>query len=470
MRGLLRNIFSLNFLYVLLIAAQLAAIIFLCFIVPSLLPFCLTCAAVWLFSAITACILFAKRGSAEVKCGWFVLIAALPVAGSLIYLLATLKKEPSGVLKVNCKKVKGLAAAANLRCGTCEVGYDSAEYYESGAKFFDGINAAVERAEKYVYAEFYIFSRGRVFNDFVKSLTRALENGAKVKIILDGVGSAFKIGKRDFKKLKALGAEIKTFHRLTPFPHARLNFRDHRKIVCVDGKTAFTGGINVADEYAAIDAPYGFWKDSGVKIEGAAAKIFEGMFLSVWQKEFETDFPDGGKYLCMPYCDSPPARAFCEDMYVYAISRANECVHVMTPYFCTSEKTAAALAFAAQRGVDVKIILPHVPDKKSVFEISKAYAAMIAPCGVEFFEFTPGFMHAKCLICDGEVYLGSYNLDFRSTHYNFECGVKFSGKLRDDAERDFSACLALSAPLHEGKISPLRRFLRFVLKLFAPLI
>jgi len=470
MRNFPKIIFSLNFLYLALIAAQVAAIIFLCLYIPSFLPMAAAFAIIWLLSAVAAVVLFARKGAAEVKCAWFLLIAALPVAGALIYFFATIKKKPCGILTVNGVQTDGLGCAANSTCGTCEAGYDGAEYFKDGAEYFAAVLREIERAKERVFIEFYIIGRGQFFSALLAALERAKANGAEIKIILDGIGSAFRVNKKEFKRLKAAGAEIKIFHRLTPLPRARLNFRDHRKIVAIDGKAAFTGGINLADEYANIRSPYGYWKDNGVAVYGAAAQIFEGMFLSVWNGSHEMDAPAGGKFKCLPYYDSPPRRTFCEDAYVYAINNAQTRVHILTPYFCLSGKTEAALSFAAKRGVDVKVIIPHIPDKKYAYEISKSYAAELAKSGVKFYEYTPGFMHAKSLICDGHAFLGSYNFDYRSTHFNFECGVAFDGEIAVEAERDFDECLTLSAPLNSGKIAPPRRFCRFILKLFAPLI
>lgn len=470
MRNFPRMIFSLNFLYIAMIAAQVAAIVFLCLFVPYALPLAFVCVALWAVTAITSAVLFSRKGAAEVKCVWFVLIAALPVAGALIYLFATIKKKPCGILKVNAAPAPSLERAANALCGTAAAGYDRAEYFPDGASLFNALLDEIAAANKRVYIEFFIISRGHIFNAVLAAIESAVKNGAEVKIILDGIGSAFKAGRRDLKKLEKAGAEVKIFHKLTPLPRAKLNFRDHRKIVAIDGRIAFTGGVNLADEYANISSPYGYWKDTGVAVYGGAAKIFEGMFLSVWLGSYEMDAPPEGKNNCLPFYDSPPHRTFCEDAYICAISSAQKRVHIFTPYFCVGEKTAAALSFCARRGVDVKIIIPHIPDKKYAFEISKAYAAALSCDGVKVYEFTPGFMHAKTLICDDKVFLGSYNFDYRSTHYNYECGVMFGGGMTETVERDFLECLALSAPFAESSVRPAKRFKRFIFKFFAPLI
>ncbi len=466
----MRNLpfFKLNFWIISLIAAQFAAIIFLCLFIPSLINLAAALLLVWLLSAISSVILFARKGCPEIKLVWMVFIAALPVAGALVYLIASLPRKPYGVLTVTDGAKNGLSSAAGELCGTCAAGYANATYFPTGSEFWNAAQVSIKNAKKSVYIEFFIISAGHLMNTIMQSLEQAKKNGAEIKIIFDGVGSAFRLSKRDVKRLKSLG-EVKTFHRLTPLPHSKINVRDHRKIIVVDGKTAFTGGVNLADEYVNLTSPHGFWKDTGVALHGSAAKIFEGMFLSVWNGSHEMSAPKIApeETPCLPYYDSPCAKAFCEDLLVNAIHSAQTRVCVLTPYFCVSEKTAAALTFAARRGVDVSVIIPHVPDKKYAFAVSRAFAASLAPSGVKFYEYSPGFMHAKCVICDGNAFMGSYNFDFRSFHFNYECGVMLSGTVCDEILNDFNQCLALSA-----QITPTKRkgVLGFLLRFFAPLI
>ncbi|MDE6585508.1 MAG: hypothetical protein K2K80_02365 [Clostridia bacterium] len=472
MRRLPNLILKLNFWIIFLIAAQVAAIIFLCVYVPSLLPLAFAFALVWLLSAISAAFLFTRSGAPEVKCVWFVIIAAFPVAGALIYLLASVKHKPSGILNVKHTETNGLSRAAAGLCGTVEAGYSKAEYFENGTDFFKCAVEEISKAQKHVYIEFFIVGRGSVLNEFIKALSKAVENGAEVKILLDGIGSAFRLKKRDYKQLKELGAEVKVFHRLIPVASPKINRRDHRKIIAVDGRVAFTGGVNLADEYANISSPYGYWKDTGVAVYGSVASIFEGIFLASWHGKYEMPAPEiqHNEKRCLPFYDSPPRRKFYEDALVWAVSSAKERVHVMTPYFCLSDKLSAALNFTARRGVDVKIIIPHIPDKKYAFEVSKAFAHIAGYSGVKVFEYVPGFMHAKCVICDDNVFLGSYNFDFRSTHFNFECGALFGNDVTEHVEKDFANSLALSTQLTAGKLSPAKRMSRFLLRFFSPLI
>ncbi len=468
----MRNFFSLNFLYILLIAAESAAIIFLCIYIPALLPAVAVFVGAWLASVIAVIAVAARGGSPEINCALSLLIIALPVVGAVIFALSHIGGMEYGTLTLeNAEPQGGLESAAFECCGVCGAGYDRAEYFTCGEDYFKRLFKEIEKAEKRVCLEYFIVCRGKIFSRLLAALRNAKNNGAEIKIIVDGIGSAFKAGRREMKKLKTVGAEVKVFHRLKPLIYSRINYRDHRKIAAIDGKVAFTGGINIADEYANIDSPHGYWKDTGVAVYGAAAEVFEGMFLAVWNKSYKTEISGSGKHRCLPFYDSPPHRAgFCENAYAAAINSARERVHIFTPYFCATDKTAAALEFAAMRGVDVRIIIPHIPDKKYTFELSKASALPLAAKGVRFYEYTPGFMHAKSMVCDDSAFIGTYNFDFRSMRLNYECGIMFKGEICEQVERDFWDCLRLSSPFCEGKISPFRRVLRFILRLFAPLM
>lgn len=472
MRNLTKILFSLNFLYILIIAAETVAIIFLCLYIPSFMSVAAAFVIIWLITLI-AVISVAKRGaSTEVNFALVLMITALPVLGAVIYAVFSHRRKERGTLTVeNADPQTPMENAALYYCGTCGADYDSAEYFRCGEEYFNKLMRAIEKATKTVYLEYFIICRGKIFSRLLAALKTARGNGAEIKIIADGVGCAFKAGRREIKKLKAAGAEIKIFHKLVPLLSPRINLRDHRKIAVIDGKTAFTGGINIADEYANIDSPYGYWKDTGVAVYGAAAAVFEGMFLSLWNGSCIMQIPEGGKGRCLPFYDSPSARSgFCESAYLQSISSAKERVHIFTPYFCANEKLACALEFAARRGVDVRVIIPHIPDKKYAFELTKTSALPLAAAGVKFYEYTPGFMHAKSMVCDDCVFIGSYNFDFRSMRLNYECGIMFEGEICEQAERDFWECLRLSAPLNEKKVKPPRALLRFILKLFAPLM
>ena len=472
MRNFTKLIFSLNFLYVILIAAECAAIIFLCLFIPSFMHVAAALGIAWLLTSSAVIFAVSRRGSPEINCALAVFITALPVAGAVIYMISRIGKKGCGKLNVtNCVPQSGEEAAALACCGTGGAYYDEAVYLKCGEEYFSLLFKQIERAKKRVVLEYFIVSRGKIFTRLLSALRIAKANGAEILFIIDGIGSAFKIGRKEINKLKAAGAQVKWFNRITPLLRTRLNNRDHRKIAVIDGKVAFTGGFNIADEYANVNSPLGYWKDTGVALFGDVAKVFEGMFFSVWNGDGEIQTEGYGEYRCIPYCDSPPSRTgFCENAYLAAISSAKYRVHIFTPYFCTGEKLTSALAFAAMRGVDVRVIIPHIPDKKYAFELSKSYAQALSQKGVKFYEYTPGFMHAKSMVCDGKLFIGSYNLDFRSMRLNYECGVILEDEPCENAERDFWECLRLSSLYCEGKVARPRRALRFILKLFAPLM
>ncbi len=467
----MRNLFNLNFIYLILIAVEITAIIFLCIFLPAYLPIAVTFVAIWLFSLISSVLIYSKGNSPEINCSQILVIIALPIAGALIYLFSALRRQHRGILTITGNEPKnGEEKMIKELCGTGGAGYDKAVYLKSGEEFFKLLFKEIAQAKHFVYLEFFIVRRGKIFDSLISALRSARRNGAKIRFIIDGIGSAFKMGRREKKVLISTGAEIKIFHRLKPLFYAGLNNRDHRKIAVIDGKTAFTGGFNIGDEYANLDCPFGHWKDTGVAVYGSAAGIFEGMFLSVWHKGYKTEIIDKGENRCIPYCDSPPKNSgTLENIYMTAISSAKERVHIFTPYFCAGEKLTDALTLASLRGVDVRIVIPHIPDKKYAFELSRAYAASLIERGIKIYEYTPGFMHAKSMVCDDRVYIGSYNLDFRSLRLNFECGVSFDGEMCRLAERDFWDSMRISTPLLPDKVKPLRAVYRFFLRLFAPL-
>ena len=464
--------FNLNFIYLILIAAEIAAIIFLCIFLPSYIPVTAVAFSIcWILNLVGAIVAYCKGASPEISCSVILMIIALPIAGALVYLISAMSKRGHGTLKITgAATVSGDEKAVNKLCGTGGACYEKAVYLSSGDEFFSLLFNEIDKAEKCVCLEYFIVHRGKIFSRLLQALRSANENGARIMFIIDGIGSAFKIGRREIKLIRSTGASVKVFHRLKPLFYTGLNNRDHRKIAVIDGRVAFTGGFNIGDEYANISSPFGYWKDTGVAIYGEAAKVFEGMFFSVWNGEHETKIEDSGNGRCIPFFDRPPyLSGVAENLYMTAISSARERVHIFTPYFCAGEKINAALSLAAMRGVDVRIIIPHIPDKKYAFELTGTCAAQLMESGIKFYEYTPGFMHAKSMVCDDRAFIGSYNFDFRSLRLNYECGVIFSGEICDEIERDFCDSMRLSMPLLPAKVAPFRSVYRFFLKLLAPL-
>ena len=468
---MLRNLLNLNFIYILFIAAEIAAIIFLCVWLPAYVPVTAVVILIWALNLVSVMIAYFKGASPEISCSVILMIIAFPIAGALIYLFSLFTKKWRGLVNVEgAEPQSGEENAVKALCGTGGVGYESAVYLKSGMEYYNLLFEEIGRAKHHVYLEYFIVHRGKIFNGLLSALRSARRNGAEIKFIIDGIGSAFKIGRREKKLLRAAGVEVKVFHRLKPLFYTGLNNRDHRKIAVIDNRVVFTGGFNIGDEYANVESPFGYWKDSGVAIYGEAAGVFGAMFLSVWNRDNQTEVVGSGKRRCIPFYDSPPRLSgVAENIYMTAISSAQKRVHILTPYFCAGEKINAALSLAAMRGVDVRIIIPHIPDKKYAFELSRTCASRMMHSGIKFYEYTPGFMHAKNMVCDDRAFIGTYNFDFRSLRLNYECGVVFGDDICDEVERDFAECIKLSMPFSPQKVNPFRSLYRFFLKLFAPL-
>ncbi len=437
MRGFFNFIFSKIFLCLLFIAVYIAGIILLCLCLPAFLSLGAAALSAFIFTAAAAVKAASGGYPAEFRCAWLLAIAALPVIGAAAYFITLYKPRP-------CENT--LEYGGTTGCTECA-------YFDDGGDFFAAVCRAADGARKKIYLQFYIISGGEVFSSLCAKLEGALARGVDVRIMTDALGSALHMPKRQLKQLKKMGARVKIFNRLVPPPLSRLNFRDHRKIAVFDGDIAFSGGMNLADEYAGITAPHGHWKDSAFMVRGNAAAFFEALFLSAWSgcSALALPPPAEGESPFTPVFDCPPAQSGgASRALVRAISCAKERVWALTPYLCPDERVFSALVGAAERGVEVAIIVPAVPDKKSAYAVTCDCAARLEERGVEVYAYTPGFMHAKAVICDGECFLGSYNLDCRSLWLNYECGAFFSGDIARAAAEDFEKCRALSAP-HAGR-------------------
>lgn len=455
----LKFVFSRFFICITVIAALIAAIIFLCVYIHSILPAAAAIALSYLFSLIAALHLLAGNSPAEFKCVWLILIVVLPVSGAVLYCLSVLSRTQKG------------PRTPPLSASSCT----AYEYFTDGATYLDRLTALISTAKREVLLEFYIISKGHIWGAMFRELKKALERGVEVKIIYDGLGSALRTPKKDFKTLIKAGAQIKVFNRLLPLPVSRLNFRDHRKIAVIDCDAVFLGGVNVADEYANLTAPHGYWKDGGALFFGDIADVYARIFLSAFGGEKIRSCGNmprlTGRYPLFPVADEPDrAGSACEDMLAAALYSARERVYIFTPYLCMGDKLHDALVFAAARGADVKIIIPAIPDKKLTYAITRTYCERLAGEGVKVFTYTPGFMHFKGAVCDQTALVGSYNFDYRSMRLNYECGVFGGGELADEMARDFAACLALSKPLELKKRCAAGKFTHSLLRLFAPLV
>lgn len=361
-------------------------------------------------------------------------------------------------------------------------------FFASGEEKYADLIAELQKAEKFIFIEYFIINRGLVWDSILKILEEKVKQGVEVRVMYDGMCSLVALPHNYPKELAKMGIRAKTFSPIKPLLSTHQNNRDHRKILVIDGKVAYNGGVNLADEYMNKKKRYGqHWKDTAVKLEGDAVKSFTLMFLQMWNLS-ERGTEDYEKYILpptgmnfgdgfvIPYNDDPTNRLdIAECVYLDIINQATDYVHIMSPYLIIDNEMVTALNFAARRGVDVKIILPGVPDKKSVYAIARTYYPQLLAAGVKIYEYIPGFLHAKEFISDDcKATVGTVNLDFRSLYEHFECGTYiYKNPVVQDIEKDFQVTLKKCRKVDYQYYVDLPWWYRIaghVLRLFGPLV
>ena len=329
-----------------------------------------------------------------------------------------------------------------------------ADYYPIGEAAFSAILKELGQAKDFIFLEYFIIREGYMWGRILKVLERKAKAGVEVRVLYDGTCALFDLPYHYPRQLEELGIRCRMCAPLKPLVSTHYNNRDHRKILVVDGRCAFTGGINLSDEYINRTHPHGHWKDTAIRITGEAVKSFTLMFLQMWNAA-DRGMEDCTRYLAAsapaeapgwiaPYGDSPfDDENVAEMVYMDILNRARRYVHIMTPYLIIDHEMVTALLFAAKRGVDVKLITPGRPDKKTVFALTRSYYRELIAGGVEIYEYEPGFVHAKSFVSDGVTAVtGSINLDYRSLYLHFECAALLhSVPAVGDIEADFQATL-----------------------------
>lgn len=394
-----------------------------------------------------------------VKLTWCVFIAVSPLFGVLLYFYIKLDlghrterylvesaiaateplrlrdPAPLDALKKECAGDFNLATYLS-RCGFDAYANTSVRYFPLGEDKFEALKEALRGAEHFIFMEYFIVGEGRMWDEILTLLVQKAREGVEVRFMYDGTCAFTRLPYGYPKKLQALGIQCKMFAPFQPFVTTVYNNRDHRKIAVIDGKIAFTGGINLADEYINAYSRLGHWKDTAIELRGEAVRSFTLMFLQMWcASERSRDFepyllpPEECRVeaegFVIPYGDSPMDRELVGEMvYLDMINRAEKNFYIMTPYLILDNETLTALRFAARRGVDVRILLPHIPDKKYAFALAKTHYKALLTAGVRIFEYTPGFVHAKVAESDGRTaVVGTINLDYRSLYHHFECAA-----------------------------------------------
>lgn len=451
------------------------------------------------------------------KLAWVVPVMLIPIFGTVTYIFAKLelgthimnnriltlidetspfipqKEDTLEELEKISVQEKNLAVYMKTHAGYPVWKNTYAKYYPLGEDFFAAMIPELEAAKEFIFMEYFIVERGEMWNIILEILERKVKEGVDVRFMYDGMCSLMLVPYKYPKKLEAMGIKCKMFSPIKPILSAVQNNRDHRKILVIDGHTAFTGGINLADEYINKVERFGHWKDTAVMLKGEAVAGFTIMFLQNWnineygkedkyENYIKTDFPqlreenlptDG---FVLPYGDSPlDNENVGQTVYLDILNRAERYVHIMTPYLILDNEMTGALTYAAKRGVDVIIIMPHIPDKIYAYLLARSYYAELIRAGVKIYEYTPGFVHAKGFVSDDtRAVVGSINLDYRSLFLHFECASYFYrhpvvAQVEQDMQDTLKKCILIT--LEDCKrLNILKRTAGHILRLFAPLM
>ena len=508
-KGLIRTVFSRTGLVTCLLLFNFGLLFLLGWKFSEFMPQIFGSTAV--FTVIMVLVLLNSPHDPTAKVTWLAIIMAAPVFGSLLYLYTrsdfghrALKKRSRAVIRATQKLVeqdpqteenfrRQDEGAANLarylhRVSDFPTYRDTdVAYFPTGEAAYAQLLQALEEAKEFIFLEYFIVEEGAMWGQILEILARKAGEGIEVRLLYDGT-CEFMLLPRDYpEKLRRLGIQCKVFAPVTPFVSTHYNYRDHRKIAIIDGHTAFTGGINLADEYINEKVRFGHWKDTALMLRGEAVRGFTLMFLQMWSlEEKDLNFtpyltrplpPVGGSggYV-IPYGDCPlEQRRVAQQVYMDILNRAKRYVHIMTPYLILDGEMENALCYAAERGVDVRIILPGIPDKKIPYALAKTHYPALLEAGVRIYEYAPGFVHAKSFVCDGlEAVVGTINLDYRSLYHHFECAAYlYGGDCIAEIEADFAATEQLCRRVTRETVRSeklLTRMTGFLLKVIAPLL
>lgn len=452
------------------------------------------------------------------KIAWLVPVLVFPVFGTLLYLFVQMQigtkiiaarlrvtgketapylkqeEETRKALKEQDEGMAGLAHYLQTVSGFPVYGGGSAQFFPLGDDMYPVMKEELLKAESFIFMEYFIVEQGGMWDGLLEILEKKAAEGVEVRVMYDGMCSIMLLPYSYPRQLEKKGIRCKMFSPIKPVLSTYQNNRDHRKICVIDGHTAFTGGVNLADEYINQRERFGHWKDTAICIKGPAVQSFTMMFLQMWDVT-ERTLTDGSRYVyraaermapaavpgqaapapgqmtstadpaymiaeaaataengpqapeggfMQPYGDSPlDQENVGELVYIDILNRAKRYVHIMTPYLILDSEMVTALTFAAKRGVEVIIIMPHVPDKKYAYLLARSYYEELIEAGVKIYEYTPGFVHAKIFVSDDEkAVVGTINLDFRSLYLHFECGVLlYKAPVVLDVARDLAATL-----------------------------
>ena len=501
------------------IMSRLFVVSFAIFVQFSIVVFCLVFLSVSqqavyftfrILSLLVVVWIVSKWDNPSFKLPWVIMILALPVVGGIFYLLWGNKRLPHKMKRRLTEFYDNTLSKIKVDSG-CEIGLEAqdrqlsamsnylkyttgfpawentaSEFFSLGDEKLPRLLEELEKAEKFILLEYFIISPGLMWDSVLAVLQNRLRAGVEVKILFDDIGCIATLPPRYDEYLRSLGFEVTVFNPYEPHLNMSMNYRDHRKICVIDGNVGFCGGANLADEYINALPRFGHWKDTAVVLKGDGVWNLTLMFLTLWEFSNPDVKIQYGRYVptvqcrsdgfVQPFGDSPLDNInVAETLYLQAINRATDYLYLTTPYLVLDNEMITALSTAAQSGVDVRLILPGVPDKWYVHLISRSYYSQLIGDGVRIYEYQPGFMHAKELVSDDKIAIvGTTNLDFRSFYLHFECGVGFylssmTQKVKRDVLDTLEVCREITSA-DTAKFPLWQRLIAGVFRLFAPLV
>jgi len=467
-----------------------------------------------ILSIIVSIYLINKHEKPGYKLTWIFIILVIPLFGGILYIMLNVWSNPKKMRRALFGNIAASREAFYLPgskldeliktypdfkthahylqeyAGFPVYGNTRQEYFPSGESYYYRVLEELEKAQKYIFLEFFILKEGLMLNSILTILERKAEEGLDVRIMYDDMGCFFTLPVDFPKIMKRKGIKCYVFNRFRPIVSSLQNNRDHRKIIAIDGKVAFTGGLNIGDEYINAVERFGHWKDSAIMIEGDAAWSLTLIFLQMWNLGFKEK--DNYASLCpvtdkknikkqkstgyvQPYADSPIDKENVgEHVYIHIINQAKKYLYINTPYLIVDDNLLSALSLAAKSGVDVRIITPHRWDKWIVAITSRSYYRRLIKAGVKLYEYTSGFSHGKTFVSDDKIAtVGTTNLDFRSLYLHFECGVLvYASETINAIKEDFLRTLPASQEitLKDCARNAFQRITQDVLRVFAPLM
>lgn len=453
--------------------------------------------------------IIASDNNPDYKVPWMLFVLILPIAGFMLYFMfssRTLKQKfikrlddlKANSYKKNDKEVlEKLDSQDSIACSQAKMLLNIADthifkntkqtYFPSGEKYFESLLNDLNNAKKFIYMEYFIIDDGKFWNSILDILKEKAKQGLDVKVLYDDVGCMNTLPGNYSKILKGFGIEATPFSRLKGQADNEFNNRSHRKITVIDGLIGYTGGVNIADEYINERKKYGHWKDSGIRLEGEAVWEFTKLFLidfginikktlSLPENLYPIYETSNSGYV-IPFGDGPKPlyeRRVGKSVIQNMLNTATKYVYITTPYLIIDNDLCVSIENAALRGIDVRIITPHISDKKVVFQMTRSYYKRLMSAGVKIYEYEPGFIHAKTYLCDDKIaMIGTINLDYRSLVHHFENGVWLYNTdcikgLKTDIEETLEKSIFVSEDMLKSNIFV--RFFRSLVRIFAPLL